>query len=229
MATKMEAALHGNDELEQFAYIVSHDLQQQVRNITNFTGLIAKHQGNTDDEDFKLYLRIVTDSATTLNEQLAALLAFSRIGHNHTTQQVDCGSLVRDVLSGMGTLAAKITVGELPLISGDPAEITLIFQSLISNALKFTRENTTPQINIKCCNKTAFWEFSISDNGIGIKEKYFQKIFLIFHRLHAADEYPGLGTGLAFAKKAVEKHQGTIWVDAEPGNGAVFYFTIPII
>lgn len=219
-------------DFEQFAYVVSHDLQEQVRNITNYAGLIAKHALPDADEELRFYLEVVTGSAAKLNQMLAELLAFSRIGRNKYVEKIPTPKLLDQVLKEMGgeiaASGAKLHIGAMPQITANAAEIRLLFYNLISNALKFTGA-ASPEIYIECTNKSPDWEFSIKDNGIGISQNHLQKIFVIFQRLNLEEEYPGNGAGLAICKKIISWHNGRIWAESEPGEGSTFYFTLPIM
>lgn len=222
-----------SNDFEQFAYVVSHDLQEQVRNITNFAGLLEKRMQDDKDEEMKLCLGVINGSSARLNLLLSDLLTFSRIGRNKMPEPVDCTKVFAGVLSEMEETIrknqAKITIGKMPVIMGFEGEIKLLFQNLLSNALKFRNKISTPEISFQCHNKSGVMEFSITDNGIGLAEVYSKKIFMMFQRLHPDEDYPGTGAGLALCKKIINHHGGEIWVKSKPGQGSDFYFTIPII
>ena len=216
------------DDFEQFAYVVSHDLQEQVRNITNFSGLMEKNIPPECNEDFRFYLGVVTGSASKLNDMVVELLTFSRVGRDKNFEQVSVQKLLADLLdSTPAAQNAKIHIGTLPEVRGNFSEIRLLFQNLMDNALKFN-DLTAPEISVDCKNKSTYWEFSIKDNGIGISENHLTRIFVMFQRLNPEEEYPGNGAGLAICKKIIEKHKGKMWAESEPGKGSAFYFTIPI-
>ncbi|HET7819595.1 MAG TPA: PAS domain S-box protein [Bacteroidia bacterium] len=220
-----------NKELEQFAYVASHDLQEPLRNITNFIILLEESLQEKLNEESKEFLTIITKSTDRMKTLIRELLNFSRIGRNRTIRKIDYNKVVKEVLLDMDFIIrenkAKIQVSNLPITNGNEIEIKQLFQNLISNAIKFKKKDTIPEINIRCIEKKEELEFSVSDNGIGIKEEYLKKIFLIFQRLHTEEEYPGTGIGLSTCKKIVELNDGKIWVSSSPGNGSTFYFTLP--
>ncbi len=220
-----------NRELEQFAYVASHDLQEPLRNITNYVSLIEKWAKNNLTDETRQFLTIVVKSADRMKILISELLHFSRIGRNRAIEKVDCNEALKEVLSDMDFAIrenkAIIHADNLPFIEGNKTDIKQVFQNLVSNALKFKNNVATPEIHIRCEEKNKKWEFSVSDNGIGIDEEYVNKIFLIFQRLHTEKEYPGTGIGLATCKKIIELYEGDIWVNSSPGSGSTFYFTIP--
>lgn len=210
-------------DFEQFAYVVSHDLQEQVRNITNYTGLIEKQL--PQDEDLRFYMSVVTGSAAKLNEQLAELLAYSRIGRNKQMEPVNVRTLIDDVIQDKDVV---VSIGPMPEIMGNPAEMKILFENLLGNAMKFNAADP-PEIAVFCTNNIKHWEFSIKDNGIGIAANHLQKIFGMFQRLNPEEDYLGNGAGLAICKKIINGYNGEIWAESEPGKGSLFYFTIPIM
>ena len=227
-ATQLEVS---NQELEQFAYVSSHDLQEPLRNITNYVNLLEKQSKENLNEESKHFLSIIIQSADRMKILIRELLNFSRIGRNRIIEKVDCSKVLNEVLADLDFIIqenqAKITVDNLPVIDSNPIEIKQIFQNLLSNALKFKKKDIIPEVQILCENKSTEWEFSVSDNGIGIKEEYLKKLFLIFQRLHSEEEYPGTGIGLATCKKIVDLNKGKIWVSSKPDIGSTYYFTIP--
>lgn len=227
-ATRLEVS---NQELEQFAYVSSHDLQEPLRNITNYVNLLEKQSKENLNEESKHFLSIIIQSADRMKILIRELLNFSRIGRNRVIEKVDCSKVLNEVLADMDFIIqenkAKITVSNLPVIDCNAIEIKQIFQNLLSNALKFKKKDIISEVQILCENKSTEWEFSVSDNGIGIKEEYLKKLFLIFQRLHSEEEYPGTGIGLATCKKIVDLNKGKIWVSSKPDIGSTFYFTIP--
>ncbi len=220
-----------NRELEQFAYVASHDLQEPLRNITNYVMILNLKATDVLDDEAKGFLSIITKSTERMKALIKELLDFSRIGRNRIIEKVDCNEVLKDVISDLEMVVhennATIRSGNLPEITASRVEIKQIFQNLIANAIKFKRPQVPPVISINCEDKTDVWEFSISDNGIGIKNDHLNKIFLIFQRLHSEEKYPGTGIGLATCKKIVELYEGSIWVESTPGEGTTFFFTIP--
>ncbi|MFC0774043.1 PAS domain S-box protein [Terrimonas alba] len=226
-ASRLETS---NKELEQFAYVASHDLQEPLRNITNYVGLLEESKENLSEES-NYYLSVIIKSAGRMKILIRELLNFSRIGRDRSIEAVDCYKVINEVLTDMHfnikETQAQLKVNEMPVINANKIEIKQLFQNLIGNALKFKKKNINPEIHVHCEEKNNEWEFSVSDNGVGIKEEYLEKIFLIFQRLHTEEQYPGTGIGLATCKKIVELNEGQIWVSSKPGIGSTFYFTIP--
>ncbi|MEO6327407.1 MAG: two-component regulator propeller domain-containing protein [Ginsengibacter sp.] len=219
-----------NKELEQFAYIASHDLQEPLRTTSSFVKLLQKHYQAQADEKTDKYFTFVLDASDRMKELIKNLLDFSRIGNKKELEQVDCNGVLNNVLADLGVAIseakADVTYTSLPVITGYPTELKQLFQNLITNAIKFRKEGVAPQINISVKQIPGYWEFSFKDNGIGIEEKYNEKIFVIFQRLHTRAEYEGTGIGLSHCKKIVELHKGEIWVKSTPGQGSTFHFTI---
>jgi len=227
-ASKLELS---NRELEQFAYVASHDLQEPLRNITNFASMLDEMAKDKLDNRSKNYLDIITKSTERMKILINQLLGFSRIGRDRIMEMVDCNEVIKDMLIDMQMVInennAKVTSGKLPVLFGNKTEFKQIFQNLVINAIKFRKRDIDPIIDIKCVAVDNNWLFSVADNGIGIKPEYLDKIFLIFQRLHSEKEYPGTGIGLATCKKIIELYEGKIWATSEYGNGTTFYFTIP--
>ena len=219
-----------NKELEQFAYVASHDLQEPLRTISSFVQLIRqKYQGKLDSDADK-YIHYTVQSSDRMKTLIKDLLDYSRLGRETNLREIDCNTLLQEVVADLGKAIkdseAEIIVGSLPVIYGYPTEIKQLFQNLISNSIKFRSQTVKPNILISAEKKEGKWEFLVSDNGIGIEEKYQEKIFIIFQRLHTRTEYEGSGIGLAHCKKIVELHDGSIGVRSIPGQGSVFHFTI---
>jgi signal transduction histidine kinase len=222
-----------NQELEHFAYIASHDLQEPLRAVASYTQLLAKRYQGKLDEKADIYIGFAVEGATRMQKLIQELLTYSRVGRNELTKEAtDCNLVVKKVLKDLQFVIkenqATITFDSLPTIFADTAQLTLLFQNLIGNAIKY-RSQETPQISITVMHQDSTWLFKVCDNGIGIEPQYARRIFQIFERLHTHDEYPGTGLGLAICQKIVERHGGEIWVESQLGKGASFYFQIPAI
>lgn len=220
-----------NDDLEQFAYVASHDLQEPLRMVSSYTQLLNDKYFDELDEKAKKYLFYARDGAERMQSLIQALLSFSRINtHGADFAEADLNSCLVDALKNLEkTINDKnpvITRDTLPSLICDKNQITLVFQNIVSNSLKFSKTNN-PQINISVNEKSYKWIFSVSDNGIGITEEHKDKIFVIFKRLHTRTEYPGTGIGLAICKKIIERHGGIIWFESKIETGSTFYFTLP--
>lgn len=219
-----------NQEIEQFAYIASHDLQQPLRSISNFTSLLNEKTQVSADSDAKEYMRFITGAAKRMSALISDLLEYSRVGNDTAKSKIDLNALLKEILTDMSATIqetkAEINIGILPTVNGY-VYLKSLFQNLISNAIKFTRENKTPVVTITSRDMGAEYLFSIKDNGIGIEKEYKERIFVIFQRLHTRNEYPGTGIGLSICKKIVDLHGGSIWVESVPGEGSTFNFTIP--
>jgi light-regulated signal transduction histidine kinase (bacteriophytochrome) len=218
-----------NNELEQFAYIASHDLQEPVRTISMYVNLLQKQFPNLINEKTEKYFEFINSSSTRMTALIRNLLDYSRIGRRSELKSIDCNSLIENVKSDLSSkireTEATIKVNKLPTIVGYEVELQLLFQNLIDNALKFRKKGEKAFIEISC-NEEIDWVFSVSDNGIGIEELNQERIFKIFHRLHTDKEYEGSGIGLAHCKKIVDLHEGKIWIESHEGQGSTFYFTI---
>jgi signal transduction histidine kinase len=220
-----------NKELAQFAYITSHDLQEPLRTISNYTSLFRKQYIGKLDEQADKYLDVITTATARMQILIKDVLDYSRIGKDKNLKLIDCNKILHDVLMDMDTRVkethAQIHVKPLPVINGY-SELCYVFQNLISNAIKFKKNNIDPAIHISAILRQKEWIFSVKDNGIGIEKEYFDRIFTIFQKLHSNKIYSGTGIGLAHCKKIIEMHNGKIWVESQPGNGSCFSFTIPI-
>lgn len=220
-----------NAELEQFAYIASHDLQEPLRMVTSFLTQLEKKYKNQLDETASKYIWFAVDGAVRMRRIILDLLEYSRVGRaTGSFEKVDMNELLDEVLKLNSNLIketnAKVTRENLPEIVAARAPIQHVFYNLISNAIKYQKPGMDPVISIKAQETSNYWQFSVTDNGIGIDPKFFNKIFIIFQRLHNKDEYSGTGIGLAICKKIIEGHKGKIWVESVPEQGSTFYFTI---
>ncbi len=228
-----EELKRSNEELEQFAYVASHDLQEPLRAVISYTQLLAqRYQGNLDAKADK-YINYVVDGATRMQQLINDLLAYSRLGtRGQDFEPADCKAAVEKSLCNLQIAIAEkkavITYDSLPIVMADEFQLVQVFQNLIGNAVKFCRQEL-PLIHISAAQNDSEWQFSVRDNGIGIDPEYVDRIFIIFQRLHSRREYSGTGIGLAICKRIVERHGGRIWVESQEGKGASFYFTIPII
>jgi PAS domain S-box-containing protein len=220
-----------NKELEQFAFIASHDLQEPLRTITSFTDLLTEEYAATFDNNANTYVKFIAQSTNRMQVLISGLLEYSRLGSKRVLEETDCNKVLENALANLHAAIAEsgavISAEKLPTIKAYPMELELLFQNLIGNAIKFKKPNATPTLKITAKKSGTNWQFSFADNGIGIDEKHFQKIFLLFQRLHSRDIYQGSGIGLSHCKKIVELHNGRIWVESKSGEGSVFYFTIP--
>ena len=224
-----------NTELEQFAYVSSHDLQEPLRTIASFTQLLERRYKGKFDSDADEFMDYIVEAAVRMKEQIEGLLEYSRVAtKGKEFKLVDVNLILNQTIQTLNTSIeeskAKITLDELPTVMGDADQLQRVFQNLISNAIKFKKPEEPPIIHISS-NKDLYnkeYVFSIKDNGIGIEEQYSERIFVIFQRLHTRDVYKGTGIGLSIVKRIIERHGGRIWVESEYGKGSTFYFTIPI-
>ena len=221
-----------NSELEQFAYIASHDLQEPLRTVTSFAQLlVGKYRGQLDPKA-EVYLGMISDGTARMSRLLQDLLTFSRVATSaQPMQMVATGEVVSAVLSDLQDqltrTGASVSVDPLPSVCGDSTQLRQLFQNLIGNALKFSAPGRSPEVRLSAERDGSDWRFSLSDNGIGIDPAFFERIFTIFQRLHSREEYEGSGIGLAITRKIVERHGGQIWLASQPGEGTTFFFTLP--
>jgi signal transduction histidine kinase len=226
-----EELARSNRDLEQFAYVASHDLQEPLRMVATYTQLLAERYQGKLDENADKYIHYAVDGALRMQTLVKDLLAFSRVGRlQQPPQDTDCSLVVRSVMANLqaavAETGARITYQALPILVADQSELLQLFQNLIGNAIKF-RGPEPPEIRITAKKRKKEWLFSVEDNGIGIAPQHAEDVFVIFKRLHAREEYPGSGIGLAICKKIVEHNQGRIWVESRPGQGSAFRFTWP--
>ncbi|MGA2853440.1 MAG: PAS domain S-box protein [Verrucomicrobiota bacterium] len=220
-----------NKELEQFAYVASHDLQEPLRMVSSYTQLLAKRLEGRLDEKTQKYVRYAVDGATRMQSLINDLLAYARVGtrgqpFEPTDSRAALGGAMRNLIATIAESGAIVTNADLPTVRADASQLVLLFQNLIANAIKFRRADT-PSIHVSAQDKDREWVFAVKDNGIGIEPRHAERVFMIFQRLHTREEYPGTGIGLAVCKRIVERHGGKIWFESEPGKGTTFFFTIP--
>lgn len=220
-----------NTELEQFAYVASHDLQEPLRMVASFTQLLSKRYRGKLDPEADEFIDFAVDGATRMQSLINDLLSYSRVGsRGKPFQPVNCSEAFSQALANLETRVeethAVVTYDPLPTVSGDAGQLVQLFQNLIANAIKF-RGPDSPRIHVTASHTDGGWTFAIQDNGIGIPAEHFDRIFSIFQRLHRRSDYPGTGIGLAICKKIVERHKGRIWVESNPRQGSTFYFTLP--
>jgi len=231
LAATMADLERSNKDLEQFAYVASHDLQEPLRMVSSYTQLLAeRYQGQLDEKALK-FINYAVDGATRMQALINDLLIYSRVGTRGKSMELTdahdlLGQAIKNLIVMIEENRAVITNDELPVVRVDTGQFIQVFQNLINNSIKF-RGDDIPLIRVSARDWGQEWVFSVRDNGIGIDQKYADRIFVIFQRLHGRQEYPGNGIGLAMCKKIVERHNGRIWFESEPGKGATFLFTIP--
>ena len=220
-----------NAELEQFTYVASHDLKEPLRMISGFIQLLEKRYKDKLDEEANDFIAFVVDGAKRMQDLINSLLEYSRIGRHHKEfENVNLNDVLKDVIDNLKQLInetnAEVIYDLLPILTGNEVELIQLLQNLISNAIKFHKEEETPVVHISAKLQKNQWIFSVRDNGIGIDPKDFERIFIIFQRLHVRDAFGGTGIGLTICKKIVERHSGKIWVESEVGRGSTFFFSI---
>ncbi len=222
-----------NRELAQFAYVASHDLQEPLRNLNSFADLLSQNHARQLDNEGNQWLGYILEASSRMSDLVKALLDYSRIGRDTKLTLVDCNRLIETVQEDYALKIEEtetvVKKGKLPTLKGYETELRLLFQNLICNAIKFRKKNIAPQIKVTAKKRKNEWKFSIQDNGIGIPDKYSERIFIIFQRLHPRSEYEGTGIGLSHCRKIVELHGGDMWVESEFGHGSTFCFTIPVL
>ncbi|HZZ95900.1 MAG TPA: ATP-binding protein [Jatrophihabitantaceae bacterium] len=232
LVDRSEELSRSNADLEQFAYVASHDLSEPLRKVANFCQLLERQYGDQLDDKAKHYIAFAVDGAKRMQTLINDLLSFSRVGRTTAGfEPVDTGQVVTRALATLEdrivAAGAEIVRGPMPVLDGDATLLVALFQNLVGNSLKYRDTERPPRINITATRQGSDWMFTVTDNGIGIERQYAERIFTIFQRLHLRDKYGGTGIGLALCRKIVEFHKGTIWLAESDGPGATFQFTIP--
>jgi len=232
LARQAEDLRRSNDELEQFAYVASHDLSEPLRTISGYVELLSRRYVGQLDDDADRFIKHTVDGCDRMRHLIDDLLTYSRAGQTvNLTGTVDCASVVKDVISSVATSLeetnGQVVYDSLPTVRGDPAQLLQLFQNLIANGLKFSRQGVPPRVHIDAHRQDDTWTFSVADNGIGIDLEYRDQIFGMFQRLHARDAYPGTGIGLAICMRIIRTHGGQIWVEDTREAGSCFCFTLP--
>jgi signal transduction histidine kinase len=233
IARQSEELTRSNTELEQFAYVASHDLREPLRMVSSFLGLLERHLAGKLDAEGHEFIGYARDGAQRMDQMIMDLLQYSRVGRMETVmEEVDLGRAVETAQQELAPKIAEaggaITIeGPLPTVAGFPAELARLFQNLLGNAIKYRAPDRAPQVIVRACPVAEGWRITVADNGIGIEPQFFDRIFAIFQRLHTRTQYEGSGIGLAICKKIVEHHHGHIWVESEPGAGSAFHFILP--
>jgi PAS domain S-box-containing protein len=233
LAEKAEALRKSNAELEQIAFVSSHDLQEPLRRLCIHSQLLSNRYKGRLDQDADDYIERIVEGAKRMQALIKDLLTFYSVGtQTKPLKPTDCEAVLKTALVSLQAAIIEsdvmVTHDPLPTVVGDESQLGQLFQYLIDNGIKY-RNGGAPQIHVSCRMEGAEWQFSLKDNGIGIDPQYAERIFIIFQRLHSEKEYHGTGIGLAVSKKIVERHGGRIWVESEPGKGATFYFTVPAL
>jgi PAS domain S-box-containing protein len=225
-----EELKRSNAELEQFAYVASHDLQEPLRMVSSYTQLLGRRHGDKLQGDAQEFMHYIVDGAARMKQLIEDLLAYSRVGtrgkdFKPVSLETPLRKAVTNLRAAIEESSAAVTWDPLPTLDLDDMQMTQLFQNLIGNALKF-RGQGVPRVHVVASEKEEEWEITVGDNGIGIEPAYFERIFMVFQRLHTMGEYPGTGIGLAICKKVIERHGGRIWVTSTPGEGSQFHFTL---
>ena len=223
-----------NQELEQFAYVASHDLQEPLRMVASYCQLLERRFAEVVDDEGREFIAYAVDGAQRMQALINDLLTYSRVGRQEQRLEPVATSEILDkvrinLMTAIEESGADVSVGELPSVRGDASQLSRLFQNLIGNAIKF-RGADPPEVAVTAePEETGWWLFAIRDNGIGIDPRHADRVFAVFQRLHSRQEYPGTGIGLAVCRKIVERHGGRIWLESKPGEGTTFLFTLPAV
>jgi signal transduction histidine kinase len=230
LARKVDELARSNADLEQFAYVASHNLQEPLRMVTAYTQLLAERYHGKLDENADKFIAYASEGAQRMQVLIHDLLAFSRVGGKEACESIDCNAVMKEVLQALAAAiqesGAAVSHGDLPAVWADRTQVAQVLQNLIGNALKF-RAKEPPLVAVQAERTGELWQFSVSDNGIGIAPEYAESVFIVFQRLHGRSDYPCNGIGLAICKKIVEHNGGKIWVESQAGSGCIFKFTLP--
>lgn len=228
-----EELKRSNQELEQFAYVASHDLQEPLRMVSGYTQLIKRRYAGELDAAANEYIDFAVDGVKRMQALINDLLAFSRVNaRGKPFGLVDLRDVADQTVSNLRPMieecGGRVELGYLPTVAGDRTQLIQLLQNLVTNALKFKRSDVAPVVRIAAARDGDVWQVDVADNGIGMEPQYFDRIFVIFQRLHSREKYPGTGIGLSICKKVVERHGGRIWLDSAEGAGTTFHFTLPV-
>jgi PAS domain S-box-containing protein len=232
LARQAEELARSNADLEQFAYVASHDLQEPLRMVASYTQLLARRYRDRLDEDAHEFIGYAVEGVTRMQALINDLLAYSRVGTGSgearaVELEAVLGRVLRSLEAAVEEAGARVTHDPLPTVRGDEGQLGQLLQNLVGNAIKFRRPDAAPHVHLSAARGDGEWEIAVRDNGIGIEAEFADRIFVIFQRLQPRGEYPGTGIGLAICKKIVERHGGRIWVEGTPGVGTTFRFTLP--
>jgi PAS domain S-box-containing protein len=231
LAHNVAELARSNADLEQFATVAAHDLQEPLRMVTSYMQLLARRYRGKLDSDADTFIDFAVEGASRMQALIRDLLTYARLGtQGRPFDPTDCNTVIAQALGNLQRAVeesgARVTCDPMPTVTADASQLQQLFQNLLGNAIKF-RSEQPPEVSVKADRHGPEWVFSVRDNGIGIHPHYAARVFVVFQRLHSRAEYPGTGIGLAICKKIVERHGGRIWVESQPGAGATFYFTIP--
>jgi PAS domain S-box-containing protein len=232
LEAKVRELARSNEELQQFAYVASHDLQEPLRMVSSYTQLLGRRYASHLDSDAREFMGYIVEGSARMKQLIEDLLAYSRVGtrvreFRDVSSEAALEKALANLRGAQERTNAAVSHDALPAVHADEGQLIQLFQNLVGNAIKF-RGTEEPRIHVSARAQDGAWLFSVADNGIGLDPEYAERIFLMFQRLHNREEYPGTGIGLAICKKIVDRHGGRIWVDGRPGNGCTFFFTLPM-